>query len=234
VTAAAINGAAILAGGGLGLLLKGRINERVSQTTMKAMGLCVCIVGVSGALGGDILAMVVALALGAILGELANIDAALNRVGLWLEGKLSKNEGEGKPTFATGFVTATLLFCVGAMAVVGSLNAGLMNDYSIILTKSIIDAVAAMALASTLGFGVLFSAFTVFLYQGTIEFFASYLQPFLTDGLIAQISAAGGIMILGLGFNLVTDAKIRVANLLPAFIFAVMYYFLIISPVYYP
>jgi len=226
ITGATINAASILAGGSLGLLLKGRINDRISQTTMKALGLCVCIVGISAALGGDILLMVVALALGAITGELANIDHALNRAGIWLQDRLGKKEGES--TFAQGFVAATLLFCVGAMAVVGSLNSGLQGDLSVIITKSIIDAVAAMALASTLGFGVLFSAFAVFLYQGSIEFFAGYLQPFLTDALIAQISAVGGIMILGIGVNLALDAKVRVANLLPGFIFAVLYYIIVL------
>ena len=227
ITGASINAAAILAGGGLGLLLKGRISDRISQTTMKALGLCVCIVGISAALGGDILLMVVALALGAASGELVNIDAALNRAGLWLEGKLGKKDSGS--TFAQGFVAATLLFCVGAMAVVGSLNSGLLGDHSVIITKSIIDAVAAMALASTLGFGVLFSAFAVLLYQGSIEFFAGHLQPFLTDGLIAQISAVGGIMILGIGVNVALDAKIRVANLLPGFAFAVLYYFIALA-----
>ncbi|MCL2620156.1 MAG: DUF554 domain-containing protein [Defluviitaleaceae bacterium] len=225
VTGASINAAVIFAGGGLGLLLKGRINDRISQTTMKALGLCVCIVGISSAIGGDILLMVVALALGAIGGELANIDAILNRLGIWMQDKLGKKGGES--TFAQGFVAATLLFCVGAMAVVGSLNSGLTGDHSVILTKSIIDGVAAMALSSTLGFGVLFSALAVFLYQGSIEFFAGFLQPFLTDEMITQISAVGGVMILGIGVNLVIDAKIRVANLLPAFVFAVLYYIII-------
>jgi len=225
VTGASINAAAIFAGGGLGLLLKGRINDRISQTTMKALGLCVCIVGISSAIGGDILLMVVALALGAIGGELANIDAILNRLGIWMQDKLGKKDGES--TFAQGFVAATLLFCVGAMAVVCSLNSGLTGDHSVILTKSIIDGVAAMALASTLGFGVLFSALAVFLYQGSIEFFAGFLQPFLTDEMITQISAVGGVMILGIGVNLVMDSKIRVANLLPAFVFAVLYYVVI-------
>jgi len=226
ITGAAINAAAILAGGGLGLLLKGRIKERMSQTALKALGLCVCIVGISGAINGDILLLVIALALGAISGELINIDAALNRLGLRLQDKLGKKSD--KSTFAQGFVAATLLFCVGAMAVVGSLNSGLQGDLSIILTKSTIDAVAAMALASTLGFGVLFSAAAVFIYQGTIELFASHLQTVLTDGLITQISAVGGILILGIGVNLALDAKIRVANLLPAFVFAVLCYYVLL------
>ncbi|MCL2421359.1 MAG: DUF554 domain-containing protein [Defluviitaleaceae bacterium] len=218
---------AIIIGSGLGFLLKGRITEKMSHTIMKAMGLCVCIIGISGALGGDIMLMVVSLALGAFVGELLNIDGGLNRLGLWVQSKFGKDDGSS--SFAQGFVTATLLFCVGAMAVVGSIDSGLRDDQSIIITKSIIDAVASMALASTFGLGVLFSGFMVFLYQGSIEFFAGYLQNVFTPGLIAQISAVGGVMILGVGANMVFDAKIKAANLLPGFLVAAGYYFLFLG-----
>jgi len=194
---------------------------------MRALGLCVCIIGISGGLGGDIMLMVMSLALGAFAGELLNIDGGLNRLGLWVQGKLG-GDGENS-TFVQGFVAATLLFCVGAMAVVGSIDSGLRGDQSVIITKSIIDAVAALALASTLGAGVLFSAFVVLLYQGSIEFFAGHLQDVFTTNLIEQISAVGGVMILGIGVNMALDAKIKVANLLPGFVFAVGYYYLRLS-----
>ena len=171
--------------------------------------------------------MVMSLALGAFAGELLNIDGGLNRLGLWVQGKLG-GDGENS-TFVQGFVAATLLFCVGAMAVVGSIDSGLRGDQSVIITKSIIDAVAALALASTLGAGVLFSAFVVLLYQGSIEFFAGHLQDVFTTNLIEQISAVGGVMILGIGVNMALDAKIKVANLLPGFVFAVGYYYLRLS-----
>ena len=171
--------------------------------------------------------LVVSLMLGALTGELIDIDAKLNALGLFLQKKLTKEEK--KSPFAEGFVTATLLFCVGAMAVVGSIEAGLQNDYNVIITKSIIDAVAAMVFASYLGFGVLFSAFSVFVYQGIIEFFAGFLQNILTDGLVAQISAVGGLMILGLGLNMAVGAKIKIANLLPGLVFAAGYYFLVLN-----
>ena len=222
ITGALVNAAAILAGGAVGLLFTGRISNKISASITRAIGLCICIIGISGALEGDLMLLVVSLALGAIVGEFIDIDKRLNTFGLYLQNKLSPKDKHSK--FAEGFVTATLLFCVGAMAVVGSIESGLRNDYSTIFTKSILDGVIAMVFASYLGFGVLFSAFTVLLYQGVIEFFAGYLQNILTIDLITQISAAGGVMILAIGLNMTLEAKIKVANLLPGLIFAVGYY----------
>lgn len=169
--------------------------------------------------------LVISLTLGALTGELLNIDGSLKKLGAWLQKKLSRNNQNSD--FAEGFVAAVLLFCVGAMAIVGSIDSGLKNDKSIILTKSILDGVSAMVFASSFGFGVLFSAIVVLVYQGSIEFFAGYLQNILTDGLITQISAAGSIMILGIGLNMSLNAGIKVANLLPGLLFAVGYYYLI-------
>jgi len=227
-TGAIINAIAILIGGSLGLLLRGRISERYSQSLLRVLGLCVCVIGITSAIGGDIMLLVVALALGTFCGEFLGIEDGLNRLGLWVQGKL-RQDGEGS-TFAQGFVTASLLFCVGAMAIVGSIDSGLRDDQSIIITKSIIDAVAAMMFASSLGVGVLFSALAVFLYQGSIELFAGFFQDIFTDTLIIQISAAGGVMILGLGANMALDMqnKIKIANLLPGLIFAVAYYYIIL------
>ena len=226
ITGALINALAILAGGGIGLLLRGRITDRYSQGLLRVLGLCVCIIGITSAIGGDIMLLVVALALGTFCGEFLGMDSGLNRLGLWVQGKL-RQDGEGS-TFAQGFVTTSLLFCVGAMAIVGSIDSGLRDDQSIIITKSIIDAVAAMMFASSLGVGVLFSALAVFVYQGAIELFAGFFQDVFTDTLITQISAAGGVMILGLGANMALDMqnKIKIVNLLPGLVFAVAYYYI--------
>jgi len=221
---AIINSVAILLGGGVGLLLKGRISDRFSSSLMRVLGLCVIVIGVSSALGGDAILLVISLALGAVVGEAVDIDRALNRFGMWVQNKLKRDSSSS--TFAQGFVTSTLLFCVGAMAIVGSIESGLQDDQGIIITKSIIDAAAAMLLASQLGFGVLFSAVAVLLYQGGIELFAGFFQQALTYELIAQISAVGGVMVFALGANLAFNVKIKVANLLPGFIFAVGYYHL--------
>jgi len=219
-----INAAAVLVGGGIGLLFKGKIPEKLSGSITRAIGLCVCVIGIAGAMKGDTMLLVVSLALGCLAGELLHIDGGLNRLGLWLQKKLSR--GEKGSAFAEGFVAATLLFCVGAMSVIGSIESGLNNNRSIIYTKSILDGVCAMVFASMYGFGVLFAAAVILLYQGSIEFFAGYLQNVLTTPLITQISAAGSVMILGLGVNMVLNAKLKVANLLPGLLFAAGYYYL--------
>jgi len=218
-----VNAAAILLGGGIGLFAKGRISAKVSENITRALGLCVCVIGVSGALKGDIMLMVASMALGALSGEFIDIDGRLNKLGAFMRRKLS---GDENSLFAEGFVTATLLFCVGAMAVVGSIDSGLRNDHSVIFMKSMLDGVSAMAFSSCFGIGVLVSALPVLLYQGCVEFFAGYLTNILTNDLIAQISAVGSVMILGIGFNMALDAKIKVANFLPGLIVAAGYYYL--------
>jgi len=229
ITGALINAGAILFGGLIGLLLKGCIKKDSSKSLMRILGLCTCIIGISGALSGyqHIIALVISLALGTFVGELLRIDDGLNKFGLWVQGKFTRGDQESS-TFARGFVEATLLFCVGALAILGPLNSGLRNDYDIIITKSIIDAVATMVLASYLGIGVLLSAFSVLLYQGSIELFAGFFQNIFTSELITLISATGGIMVLGIGFNMVMDSnsKIKIANFLPGFLFSATYYFL--------
>ena len=222
ITGALINAAAILLGGAIGLLFKGKIPKKISGGITRVLGLCVCIIGISGAVNGDMMLLVVSLLMGAITGEFIDIDKRMNNLGLYLQSKLSPKDTESR--FAEGFVTTSLLFCVGAMAVVGSIESGLTNDYSTIVTKSILDGVASMVFASYLGFGVLFSALPVLVYQGSIEFFAGYLADVLTGSLVTQISAAGGLMIMALGFNMALDAKIKVANLLPGLLFAAAYY----------
>ena len=217
----------MLFGGGVGLLLKGKVPQRFSENIIRAIGLCVIVIGVSGALKGDAKLLIVSLALGALTGELLNIEGGLNRLGKWLQKKLSRSDKNA--SFSEGFVAATLLFCVGAMSIVGSIDSGLMGDRSIILSKSILDGVSAMVLASTYGFGVLLSAAVIIVYQGSIEFFAGYLQNVLTDPLITQISAAGSVMILAIGLNMALHTKLKVANLLPGLVFAAGYYYLFIK-----
>ncbi|MCL2747025.1 MAG: DUF554 domain-containing protein [Oscillospiraceae bacterium] len=227
MTGTLVNMASILVGGGLGLLFRGKIPPKMSEGITKALGLCVCVIGVSGALQGDTMLLVSSLALGALTGELLHIDAGLNRFGDWLQKKFSRSDK--KSTFSEGFVTTTLLFCVGAMAIVGSIDSGLRGDRSIIFTKSILDGFSAMLFASTLGYGVLFSAVTVLVYQGSIEIFAGALQNILTPALVTQISAAGSVMILGIGLIMTVNIRLKVANLLPGLLFAVAYYYLFLQ-----
>ena len=222
-----INAAAVLWGGSIGLLLKGRVPGKFAENIIRAVGLCVCIIGIGKAVEGDLMLLVVSLALGAFAGELLHIEDGLNWLGQWMQTKLSR-EGENS-TFAEGFVAATLLFCVGVMAVLGSIESGLGIDRSTIYTKSILDGVSSMVLASSLGFGVLFSAVVILFYQGSIEIFAGYLQNILTTAVLTQISAVGGVMILGIGLNMTLNAKIKVANLLPGLLFAAGYYCLFLA-----
>jgi uncharacterized membrane protein YqgA involved in biofilm formation len=227
ITGTLINAAAVLLGGGIGLLLKGRIPKKFAEHIARSIGLCVCIIGIAGAIKGDFMLLAVSLALGTLTGELLYIEEGLNKLGLWMQNRWSRNEAHS--TFAEGFVVSTLLFCVGAMAVVGSLESGLGQGRDLIFAKSVLDGVSSMVLASTLGLGVLLSAGVILLYQGSIEAFAGSLQNVLTPPLIVQISAAGGVMILGIGLNMTLNAKIRVANLLPGLLFAAGYYNLFIA-----
>jgi len=227
VIATLVNAAAVLIGGGAGLLFNRKIPRTLCENIMRVIGLCVCVIGISGALSGDFMLMIVSLSLGMLVGELLKIEDALGKAGIWLQKKLTRTKGEN--TFAQGFVTASLLFCTGAMSIVGSIESGLNHDYRIIFTKSVLDGVSAVIFASTFGFGVLFSAAAILIYQGSIELFAGFLQNVLTDALTTQISAVGSVMILGIGLNMVLgekSKKIKTANLLPGLLFAIGYYYL--------
>ena len=215
-----VNGLAILIGGFVGNALRGGISERFRSILMQAMALAVMLIGLRGAVQtSDVLIVVISLAVGALLGEIINIEKRLENLGDKLRNRV-KGAGGG---FTEGFVSASLIFCVGAMAIVGSLDAGLRGDYGSILTKSLIDGITAAMLASTLGVGVLFSAAAVFLYQSAITLLAGVLQPLLSDAIIAEMSAVGGLLIFAVGLNMQGVTKIRVGNLLPA-IFVPMAY----------
>lgn len=223
ITGSFINASAIVVGGAVGLMLRGRITDRFSQSIIRVLGLCVFVIGMRSAVNGNSMLMIISLSLGVLTGEALRIDDALNRFGGWVQSKVTR---DGSSSFAEGFITTTLLYCVGAMAIVGSIESGLTGDRGILLTKTILDGVSSVVFASSMGIGVLFSAAVVLVYQGSIEFFAGYLQNVFTQALITQISAVGGVMMLALGLNLAMSAGFKVANLLPGFVFAVMYYYI--------
>ncbi|MGN1250797.1 MAG: DUF554 domain-containing protein [Candidatus Spyradocola sp.] len=208
-----VNAAAIVIGALLGNRLRGGISERFRSILMQAMALAVMLIGITGAIKTtDALIVVVSLAIGALVGEGVNIEKRLEQAGDALKSRVKGAEA----SFTQGFVSASLIFCVGAMAIVGSLDAGLRGEYSTILTKSLIDGITAAMLASTLGIGVIFSAVAVFVYQGAITLLAGLLQPLLTDAIITEMSAVGGLLIFAIGLNMQGITKIRVGNLLPA------------------
>ena len=212
-----VNAIAILIGGGLGLLLKKGFPQRIADTLMGAAGLVVVYIGIDGALeGSKTLVAVISMFVGGAIGSLIDIDKWMNRLGDKVQQLFTRGNASGENTFAQGFVSASLLFCIGAMAVVGSLQSGLVGDHSTLFAKSIIDAVSAVVFASTMGPGVLLSAVAVFLYQGAITLLAQVLEPLLTEAIIAEMTCVGSLLIIAIGLNLLKVTKIKVANFLPA------------------
>ncbi|MFP4347841.1 MAG: DUF554 domain-containing protein [Thermodesulfobacteriota bacterium] len=216
-----VNTLAIIAGSLAGLLVKGGIPKAYMDTVMQAIGLAVILIGLKGALGAeDLLLVIFSLAIGGVAGEFLRIEERLEHLGLWLERKLSRVGGD----IAKGFVTASLLFCVGSMAIVGSLESGLTGNHQTLFAKSVLDGVSSIVFASTFGFGVMLSAGAVFLYQGLITVTASFIKPFLIPPVIAQMSAVGGLLIMAIGFNILEFKRIKVGNMLPAILIPLIYY----------
>jgi uncharacterized membrane protein YqgA involved in biofilm formation len=216
-----VNIAAIVTGGLIGLIFKGRISEKYNKTIMQALSLGVILIGLKGAFKcNDFILIIISLALGSLIGEILKIECRLEDTGTWLEKKFSKKEGG----FAVGFVTTSLLYCVGAMAIVGSLESGLTGNHTTLFAKSTIDGIAAIIFSSTMGIGVLFSSVSVLIYQGTITLAAVYIKPFLIPEVIAQMSSVGGLLIVGIGINMLGSIKIKVGNMLPAVFIPLIYY----------
>jgi uncharacterized protein len=213
----AINVLAVLAGGGIGTLAGARIPEGMRSTAMQAIGIVTLLVGVSHFLEVDnVLVPLVSVILGLAVGELLDLDALLRRLGDRLEERFSK----GESPVSRAFVTTSLLFCVGPLTVIGSLQDGLNGEYSLLALKSALDFIAALAFASVLGWGVLLSAGTVLVVQGSLTLGAAFLDAVVTGPMISSTTATGGILIFGLGLGLLDLKEIRVANMLPALLVA--------------
>jgi len=214
-----INAVAIIVGGALGLLFRKRFPERMTQTVLHVMGLFTLLVGVRMAIQGEELIMVlISLALGAMLGEWMNIEDRLERFGLWLEARLHLTEQSP----AKGFINASLLFCVGSMAIVGSITEGLNGDRSILVTKAIMDGILSIAFAAGMGVGVLGSALPILLYQGSLTLLASKLQAFFTPPMIGELTSVGGVIVMGIGVNILGLKKVRVGNVIPALVIIIL------------
>ena len=219
-TGVIVNTGTVLAGSLLGLLFKKGIPEKVSRAVMIALGLFTLYIGMDGALGTQSPLIVVAsLVLGAIVGTLLDIDGAINRLGLWAERKFKRGDGE-TVSIAEGFMTASLLFCVGAMTVNGAIEAGVKGVNTLFFTKALMDLVSSAMLASGLGFGVMLSAVFVLVFQGLLVLLAGWIAPVLTPAAIAEMTAAGSLIMVALGLNLLGVTKIKVADYLPAIVFA--------------
>lgn len=211
-----VNTIAVIIGATIGILLKKGIPERLSDTMMKGIGLCTLFLGISGSLKGEnSLILIISMVIGALIGEGVDLDGKLNRFGSWLESKFKSKDGD-KISIAEGFVSASLLFCVGAMTIVGALQSGLQGDHEMLFNKSMLDFVSSIIFASTMGVGVMLSAAFVFVYQGVITLAAQWVAPFLTDTIIAEMTCVGSVIIIGIALNLLGITKLKVMNYVPA------------------
>ncbi len=216
-----VNALAIISGSLIGLLFKKGIPETYKKTMLQAMGLAIILVGLKSALkADDLLLVILSLAAGSFLGELFGVENRLENLGLALEKRFAK----GSDGFAKGFVAASLVFCVGSMAIVGSLESGLTGNHQTLFAKSTIDGILSVIFASTLGIGVLFSSVSVFIYQGSITLLAVFIKPYLTPEVITQMSSTGGLLIAAIGMNTLGISKIKVGNMLPAIFIPLLYY----------
>lgn len=220
-----MNVAAILAGSAAGTLVGGKLPGKMRETVMDGLGLATMMIGVKMVLGtSNILYVIGSILLGGIVGEWLDIDRAITMLGQKMERVVMRivggDKGGSDGRFARGFVAATLLFCVGPMAILGSIQDGLTGDYSTLAVKSLLDGFASLAFASGLGLGVAFSSLSVFVYQGIFTIGAGLLQGVLSSQMIAELTATGGVLIFAIGLGLLEIKKVRVANLLPAVVFA--------------
>lgn len=219
-----VNAAAIAVGGVVGLCLKKGVNKSYEESMNKALGIAVVVIGLNGIItsmissdggvlssGGELM-LVLSLVIGTFLGELLKIDDRLNALSKTVEEKFSLSG------FAQSFVNGTLIYCVGAMAIIGSLNDGLYGDPSVLFIKSILDGVSAIVLSATLGGGVIFAAIPILIYQGSITMAASFLYPILAGELLTQICMVGYCLVVCIGFNFLAIPRIKTANMLPAII----------------
>lgn len=214
-----INVAAIIIGGLVGLLFGKAFPEKLKNILIQGIGLSILIIGLQMALKThNILIMILSMVLGGLVGEVIDIEAALNRLGKFLEEKIS---ARGNGQFSKAFVTTSLVYCIGAMAIVGALEDGLNGNHSILFAKAALDGITAIVFSSSMGIGVAASAIPVLIYQGCISLFAGLLQGILSNTVILEMSAVGGLLIFGIGINMLGIKEIRVGNLLPAIILTI-------------
>lgn len=233
MTGTLVNTVAVIIGAMIGLFFKKAIPQRLTDTVFKGLGLCTMFIGITGVFqdGVNTLVVILSVVLGAVIGEGVDLDKRINSLGKWIENKVNKNKDDKKTTIAQGFVSASLLFCVGAMTIVGSLQSGLVNDHTTLFTKSILDFFASIIFASSLGLGVVFSAFFVLAYQGSISLVAylisiwagssahmlestQSLTPFMIT--VNSMNCVGYIIIIGLALNMLGITKLKVMNYVPA------------------
>ena len=216
------NSAAIILGGSIGLALKKGLSDRIASAVMNALALCVLYIGVSGMLKGEnILITILSMVFGTLVGEWIDLDKKINQLGDEIESRVSSENKEH--SVSNGFVTASLLFCVGAMAIVGALQSGLTGNHDTLFAKSLIDGIAAIVMASSLGIGVLLSAGLILVYEGGITLFANVLAPLLTDSVINEMTCVGSLLIVGLALNMLKLTNLKIMNYAPAVFFPILF-----------
>ena len=217
-----VNSAAIILGGSIGLALKKGLSDRIASAVMNALALCVLYIGVSGILkGANILITILSMVFGTLVGEWIDLDKKINQLGDEIESRVSSENKEH--SVSNGFVTASLLFCVGAMAIVGALQSGLTGNHDTLFAKSLIDGIAAIVMASSLGIGVLLSAGLILVYEGGITLFANVLAPLLTDSVINEMTCVGSLLIVGLALNMLKLTNLKIMNYAPAVFFPILF-----------
>lgn len=214
-----VNVVLVLIGGFVGLFLKKGISKRFSDLIMHAIALVTMVIGITFATASEnMLIVIISLVVGALIGEGINIDKRLNQLGDLIKSKVKSESGN----VGEGFVTATLLFCVGSMAIMGALDSGLRGDHTVLYTKAIMDGISALIFASSMGIGVILSAMPILLYQGSITLLSSFIQPYLTQSMMTEMNGVGGILLIGLGISILGIKELKVSNLLPALVIPVI------------
>ena len=213
-----VNAGAIIVGSILGILLKGGIPERVQNIIYTAVGVAVMFIGITGVINnqGDSMLLVLSLVIGGVIGELCKLDEHMESLGEKIKKRFIKEGSAGSATFVEAFVSSTILFCVGAMAIVGSLNDGMLHDPSMLFTKAILDGITSIILAASLGVGVAFSAIPILIYQGILTVLSSILSGFFTETLIRNMSFVGNVIIFCIGLNFLFPKKVKTINFAPA------------------
>lgn len=214
-----VNTVAVLFGSTIGLLFKKAISDKIAKAAMSVIALCTLYIGISGALKGEnTLILIISMLIGTIIGTFLDLDGKIEFLGQMIEKRFRKKDGQ--VSVAQGFVTASLLFCMGSMTIVGSLNAGIFGDNELLYTKSLLDFFSSIMLSVSLGIGVLCSGSFVFVFQGLLVLLAVALKPILTDSAIAEMTCAGSVMIIGISLNMLGVTKLKIANYLPALVVA--------------
>ena len=225
-----VNTATVLVGSLIGILFRNRLKESLRNAVMKALGLCTMLIGISSAIATqDLLCVILCMVVGTVIGELLKIDDGIEHAGDAIKAKLLKGKGSSESrsmeSFTDGFVSASILFCIGSMTIMGSLEAGIRHDYSIIYAKSMMDFVSSMAFGAAMGFGVTCSAAFVLIFQGALTLLAGVLGSALSEAAVTEMSAVGGVILLGMALNLLecSRERIKVANMLPAIFLPILW-----------